>query len=76
MIYLKFKKQSEKLKHYEGENIVKITNEAIIYVFILTCHLSGHERERETIGALIKDFAPLAEINKGFETVKRCIRHI
>ena len=35
---LKFKKQSEKLKHYEGENIVKITNEAIIYVFILTFH--------------------------------------
>ena len=63
---LKFKKQSEKLKHYEGENIVKIANEAIIYVFILTCHFSGHERE--TIGALIKDFAPLAEINKGFET--------
>ena len=41
---LKFKKQSEKLKHYEGENIVKIANEAIIYVFILICDFSGHER--------------------------------
>ena len=38
---LKFKKQGEKLKYYEGENIVKIANEAIIYVFILTFHFWG-----------------------------------
>ena len=39
----KFKKQGDNLKHYEGENIVKIANEAIIYVFILICNLSGHD---------------------------------